>query len=84
MSARRYAACAAAIALLLLAGCGKRDVLRPPEGKALPSKPATAATQPTVQDLLTPPVESRPVRSDDVLRRSEERPDDRFNLPPPG
>nr|WP_047167287.1 hypothetical protein [Sphingomonas sp. Y57] len=74
----------AAAALLALAACGKRDALRPTGGHSLPPKPATAATQPDVPALLTPPVETRPGRSDDVLRRSEERPDDRFNLPPPG
>jgi len=74
----------AATALLALAACGKRDALQPREGHGLPPKPATAATQPDVPALLTPPVETRPGRSDDVLRRSEERPDDRFNLPPPG
>jgi hypothetical protein len=74
----------AALALLSLAACGKRDALRPAEGQALPPKPATAAAPPSVDQLLTPPVETRPGRSDDVLRRSEERPDDRFNLPPPG
>jgi hypothetical protein len=74
-----------AIALLVgLAACGKRDALHPAEGHKLPPKPATASTQPTVDQLLTPPVETRPGRSDDVLRRSEERPDDRFDLPPPG
>ncbi|WP_340317249.1 hypothetical protein [Rhizorhabdus argentea] len=74
----------ATLALLGLAACGKRDALRPVDGHALPPKPATAAAQPSVDQLLTPPVETRPGRSDDVLRRSEERPDDRFNLPPPG
>jgi len=74
----------AALALLSLAACGKRDALHPAGGQALPPKPATAAAQPSVDQLLTPPVETRPGRSDDVLRRSEERPDDRFNLPPPG
>jgi len=74
----------AVTALLALAACGKRDALRPAEGQALPPKPATAAAAPTVDELLTPPVETRPGRSDDVLRRSDERPDDRFNLPPPG
>ena len=74
----------AATALLALAACGKRDALRPAEGHSMPPKPATAAASPTVDELLTPSVETRPGRSDDVLRRSEERPDDRFNLPPPG
>ena len=74
----------AAVALLSLAACGKREALRPASGGQLPPKPATAAKQPTVNELLTPSVETRPGRNDDVLRRSEERPDDRFDLPPPG
>ena len=74
----------AATTLLALAACGKRDMLRPADGHSMPPKPATAAVQPDVNGLLTPPVETRPGRSDDVLRRSEERPDDRFSLPPPG
>ena len=74
----------AACALLALGACGYRDALPPAEGHRLPPKPATAAAQPDVDTLLTPPVETRPGRNDDVLRKSEERPDDRFNLPPPG
>ena len=74
----------AIVALCTLAACGKRDALHPLAGHSLPPKPAAAATQPTVDQLLIPPVETRPGRSDDVLRRSEERPDDRFDLPPPG
>lgn len=71
-------------ALVALAGCGSREALRPAAGKSLPPKPAMAATTPTVDQLLTPPQEARPDRGDQVLKRSEERPDDRFNLPPPG
>jgi len=70
--------------LIGLAACGKEQTLKPAEGHALPPKPATAATQPDVDALLKPPVETRPVRIDDVLRKSQERPDDRFDLPPPG
>jgi len=70
--------------LMLLAGCGQREELKPAPGHAMPPKPVMSAAQPTVDDLLAPPVETRPGRSDDALRRSEERPDDRFNLPPPG
>ncbi len=74
----------AATALLALAGCGSREILKPAEGHVMPVKPATAAVQPDIATLMKPPVESRPQRTDDVLRKSEERPDDRFNLPPPG
>jgi hypothetical protein len=71
-------------ALAALAGCGSREGLRPAPGKSFPPKPAMAATVPTVDDLLTPPPEAQPKRSDELLRKSQERPDDRFNLPPPG
>jgi len=73
---------ALAITAVLLSGCGSRDALRPAEGKALPPKPAMATTTPTVDQLLTSPPEARPDRSDELLKKSEERPDDRFNLPP--
>jgi hypothetical protein len=39
---------------------------------------------PTVDQLLTPSTQQRPGRSEELLQKSEERPDDRFNLPPPG
>lgn len=66
-----------------LAGCGKQESLAPALGQAMPQKPATAPTQPTVADLLTPGPQARPERSDELLRQSEERRDDRFDLPPP-
>lgn len=75
----------AAIALglaLALAGCGSREALRPAPGQSLPPRPATAATQPTATDLLTPRPQERPDRSEELLRKSEERRDDRFDLPP--
>lgn len=70
--------------LVALSGCGSRDALRPEAGKSMPPKPAMAATAPTVDELLNPPPVARPDRSDELLKKSEERPDDRFNLPPPG
>jgi hypothetical protein len=71
-------------ALVALSGCGSREALRLKPGATLPPKPAMAATTPTVDELLTPPADARPDRSDELLKKSEERPDDRFNLPPPG
>jgi hypothetical protein len=67
---------------LLLAGCGAKARLRPAEGMALPPRPATAPVTPTVDQLLAPPVVTRPGRSDELLTRSQPRPDDRFDLPP--
>ncbi len=71
-------------ALLMLAGCGQREMLKPPLGASLPPKPAFAATVPTSAELLTPRTDERPVRSEELLTKSQERPDDRFDLPPPG
>jgi predicted small lipoprotein YifL len=72
------------LTLLALAACGKQQPLQPPEGASLPPKPAMAATTPTVDELLTPPPVSRPNGRDTTLKRSEERQEDRFDLPPPG
>ncbi len=68
---------------LLLAGCGSREPLEPPPGAALPPAPAMAARAPTTEEMLTPPPIARPERAGEPLRRSEEREDDRFDLPPP-
>lgn len=73
----------AAISLLLLSACGSREPLRPAEGQSLPPQPMMAAEPQTVTDLLEAPPIARPERVDEVLRRSEEREDDRFDLPPP-
>ncbi|MFN3389118.1 MAG: hypothetical protein ACK40O_09295 [Allosphingosinicella sp.] len=70
--------------LLVLAGCGAREPLQPAAGETMPPAPALAAEPPTTQELLTPPPIARPDRQDDSLRRSEEREDDRFDLPPTG
>ena len=68
---------------LILAGCGLREPLRPPPGEAPPPVPAMARRAPTTEEMLTPPPIARPERIDELLRRSEEREDDRFDLPPP-
>ena len=68
---------------LLLAGCGSAGSLRPPEGQALPVKPAMAQTVPTAEDLLAPPTFAAPERVDELMKRSVPRKADRFDLPPP-
>jgi hypothetical protein len=68
--------------LLLLAACGDRQPLRPGPGDSMPPAPAQASEPPTTEELLTPPPIARPERLDELLRRSEEREDDRFDLPP--
>ena len=69
-------------AILLLAACGGREPLRPKPGDSMPPAPAMASRAPTTEELLTPPPIARPERVDEPLRRSEEREDDRFDLPP--
>ncbi len=68
---------------LLLAGCGLREPLRPAEGQAMPPAPALAPRALTSDELLAVSSEMRPLRVDEPLTRSEERPADRFDLPPP-
>lgn len=74
---------ALAALFLLLAACGAREPLRPKPGDSLPPAPAMAARAPTTEEMLTPPPIARPERAGEPLRRSEEREDDRFDLPPP-
>jgi hypothetical protein len=69
---------------LLLSGCGGRVQLTPKAGKSLPIKPEGAATVPTPEALMTPSTQAVPKRSDEQLKRSEKRQDDKFDLPPPG
>ena len=71
------------LAVLPLAACGKVQDLRPAPGESLPAAPGQAARAPTTEELLTPPPVARPRRQEDTLRRSEERADDPFELPPP-
>ena len=71
-------------AALALTACGNRTELRPRQGEALPVKPLFAPATPSVTKLLTPDSQARPQRSDEQLNRSQERRDDKFDLPPKG
>lgn len=73
----------AACALLTLAGCGRVADLKPPPGQPLPVKPLMARETPTPQQLLAIPTYAKPDRVDELMKRSEPRPQDPFNLPPP-
>ena len=68
--------------LLALSACGLREPLEPPPGQPVPPVPAMASEPLTTEEMLTPPPIARPQRVDELLRRSEERRDDRFDLPP--
>src|SRR5947209_5125697 len=66
-----------------LAGCGRVSELQPRPGHALPVKPLMARTTPTVNELLTPPTYAHPDRVDELVKRSQPRAADPFDLPPP-
>ena len=73
-----------AIALLaLLGGCGNIAELQPAPGEPLPVKPLMARATPTPDELLTVPPYARPNRVDELVRRSQPRQADPFDLPPP-
>ncbi|WP_246263124.1 hypothetical protein [Parasphingopyxis algicola] len=69
---------------MLVTACGGREPLQPAQGEGMPVAPAMAQSQPTTDDLLEPTTQQRPERVDELLRRSQEREDDPFDLPPPG
>ncbi|WP_374944180.1 hypothetical protein [Sphingomonas sp.] len=66
-----------------LAGCGSAAGLAPRAGESLPVAPRGARATPTPVDLLTPTTQQRPQRGDELLRNSQERRSDEFDLPPP-
>lgn len=70
--------------LLALAACGQRAELTRPEGSPPVPKAAAATAAPTTSELLTPRPQEKPDRSEEILRQSDERRDDRFDLPPAG
>ena len=70
------------VSLTALAGCGASRGLKPAEGDKLPGAPYGATATPTPSALLTPTTQQRPGRSDELLRNSEERRSDEFDLPP--
>lgn len=73
-------------ALLIVAGlaaCGQRGDLKPRPGQSLPVAPYGREERPTASELLETPPLAMPERSVELRRRSEEREDDPFDLPPP-
>ena len=73
------------VALVLmsaLAACGVRTDLKPKAGQALPVAAYGRDTPATTVQLLDPPPQALPERSVELRKRSEERTDDPFDLPP--
>jgi hypothetical protein len=67
---------------LSLAACGKVGDLEPRTGNSLPPKAYGQTTEQTAEALTTPSVQARPGRTDELLKRSERREDDPFDVPP--
>jgi hypothetical protein len=70
-------------AFIALAGCGRVTELKPARGEPLPVKPLMARATPTPAQLLSIPPYAKPDRIDELMKRSEPRPLDPFDLPPP-
>lgn len=71
-----------ASAALALAACGNRRELMPAAGQSLPVAPLGREDRPTADELLVLPPQAKPERSVELRKRSEEREDDPFDLPP--
>jgi hypothetical protein len=72
----------AAALILALAACGSADQLKPAAGQPLPVAPYGATATPTPKQLLTPSPQQRPQRDDELLKNSQKREPDPFDLPP--
>ncbi len=79
---RRNLVLAVLATLPLLAACGQKADLEPAAGQSLPVAPLGADVQPEARDLLEPETQAAPERSVELRKRSEEREDDPFDLPP--
>lgn len=67
---------------ILIAACGQKADLEPQAGQSLPPAPYGAEAPPDSEELLELPALAAPERSVELRRRSEEREDDPFDLPP--
>ena len=67
---------------LALSSCGVRADLKPQAGKLLPVAPYGRQDRPTAANLLVPTPQASPERSVELRKRSEQRADDPFALPP--
>lgn len=67
---------------LAVTACGQRADLEPRAGTSLPQAPYGTTTAPDAAQLLDLETLAAPERSVELRRRSEERQDDPFDLPP--
>lgn len=68
--------------ILGLAGCGATAPLKPAVGKTLPVAPYGVEMKPGAVALLKSTPQASPERSVELRKRSEERLQDPFDLPP--
>ncbi len=71
-----------ALAALALSACGNRRELKPAAGQELPMAPYGREDKPSADELLKPVPQARPERNVELRKRSEDRQDDPFDLPP--
>ncbi len=69
---------------LALGACGNRAELKLAPDQTPPPIPYGREVQPGADDLLKPPAQAAPARNVEPRRRSQDREDDPFDLPPEG
>jgi hypothetical protein len=67
---------------MCVVGCGKVGDLEPRTGNVLPPQAYGQTIEQTAKVLTTPSVQARPGRTDELLKRSDRREDDPFDVPP--
>ncbi|MBT8389861.1 MAG: hypothetical protein HKP43_00880 [Altererythrobacter sp.] len=70
------------LAMLALGACGQRADIEPLANASLPTAPFGSEVKPEAEQLLELETLAAPERSVELRRRSEEREDDPFDLPP--
>lgn len=78
----RRARIAALLALAALAACGRQADLERTPGMTPPPVAYGEEEPQTSSEMLTPKPQLRPIRNEDLLKRSEPRREDPFNTPP--
>ncbi|MFY7836907.1 MAG: hypothetical protein ACOVQ0_11585 [Novosphingobium sp.] len=73
---------AVTLAALALGACGNRAELKLAPDQTPPPIPYGREVQPGADDLLKPPAQAVPARNVEPRRRSQDREDDPFDLPP--
>ena len=67
---------------MCVAGCGKVGDLEPRTGNSMPPAAYGQRTAQTAEILSASSVQARPDRTDELLKRSDRREDDPFDVPP--